>query len=74
MYDVEILSYILKFLYSNQTFCFIDMLSSGIVQLAQKAATQFGDCLALVGFWKNSMITYHENKKVYTWFFSSKAT
>ena len=40
------------------------MLFSGILQMAQKLATQHGDCLALVSFWKNSIGSYHENGKV----------
>ena len=42
----------------------LDMLYSGVLQLAQKAATQHGACLTLTAFWKNSMGTYHENGKV----------
>ena len=42
----------------------IDMLFSGVLQMAQKAATQHGACLALTAFWKNSMGSYHENGKV----------
>ena len=42
----------------------LDMLFSGIVQCAQKLATQYGDCEALVPFWKASMGTYHETGKV----------
>ena len=41
-----------------------DMIFSGVIQLAQKAATQHGACSALVSFWKNSMGSYHEMKKV----------
>ena len=41
-----------------------DMLFSGLLQLAQKCATQHGACQSLVSFWKNSMGTYHENGKV----------
>ena len=40
-----------------------DMLFSGVIQLAQKAATQHGACQALTSFWKNSLVTYHENGK-----------
>ena len=40
------------------------MLFSGILQCAQKLATQHGDCLALISFWKASMGVYHENGKV----------
>ena len=40
------------------------MLFSGVLQMAQKLATQHGDCLALVSFWKNSIGSYHENGKV----------
>ena len=40
------------------------MLNSGVLQLAQKAATQHGACLALIAFWKNSMGSYHENGKI----------
>ena len=43
-----------------------DMLFSGVIQLAQKAATQHGACQALTSFWKNSLVTYHENGKVWT--------
>ena len=39
------------------------MLFSGVVQLAQKLATQHGACLALTAFWKNSIGAYHENGK-----------
>ena len=31
--------------------------------MAQKLATQHGACLALVAFWKNSVVSYHENGK-----------
>ena len=41
-----------------------DMLYSGIIQLAQKLATQHGACEALIAFWKNSMGAYHDNGKV----------
>ena len=41
-----------------------DMLFSGVVQCAQKAATQHGACQALIAFWKNSMGLYHENGKI----------
>ena len=41
-----------------------DMLFSGVIQLAQKEATQHGACQALISFWKNSLGTYHENGKV----------
>ena len=43
---------------------FQDMLFSGVIQCAQKLATQHGACLALTAFWKNSMGVYHENGKV----------
>ena len=43
---------------------YMDMLYSGILQMAQKAATQHGACLALTAFWKNSMGSYHENGKI----------
>ena len=42
-----------------------DMLFSGVIQLAQKLATQHGACLALVAFWKNSLGNYHDNGKVF---------
>ena len=42
----------------------IDMLFSGVIQIAQKVATQHGACHALTAFWKNAMGTYHENGKV----------
>ena len=42
----------------------LDMLFSGIVQCAQKHATQYGDCEALVSFWKASLAIYHETGKV----------
>ena len=45
---------------------YCDMLFSGVVQCAQKVATQHGACQALVAFWKNSMGLYHENGKVRT--------
>ena len=41
------------------------MVLRGVVQCAQKVATQFGDGLALVSFWKNSMGDYHHSKKVF---------
>ena len=40
------------------------MLFSGVIQLAQKLATQHGACQALTAFWKHSMGNYHENGKV----------
>ena len=39
------------------------MVFYGILQMAQKLATQHGACLALVAFWKNSVVSYHENGK-----------
>ena len=42
------------------------MLFSGVLQMAQKVATQHGDCLALVSFWRNSIGSYHENGKVFS--------
>ena len=48
----------------NSTFTFKDMLFSGVIQCAQKLATQHGACLALIAFWKISMGIYHENGKV----------
>ena len=41
-----------------------DLLYSGVIQLTQKMATQHGACNALTAFWKNSLVTYHENGKV----------
>ena len=41
-----------------------DMLFSGVVQCAQKLATQHGACHALIAFWKNAFAQYHENGKV----------
>ena len=41
-----------------------DMLVRGLIQRAQKSSTQFGDCLALISFWKNSMAEYNDAKKV----------
>ena len=35
-----------------------------MLQCAQKLATQFGDCHALISFWKNSLADYHGAKKV----------
>ena len=46
---------------------FLDMLFSGVIQCAQKLATQYGDCSALIAFWKHAMGTYHETKMVNTW-------
>ena len=40
------------------------MMFSGVLQCAQKVSTQHGACRALVSFWKNSMGTYDELKKV----------
>ena len=40
------------------------MLFSGVVQCAQKFATQYGGCRALAAFWKWAAEQYHENKKV----------
>ena len=40
------------------------MLFSGVVQCAQKLATQHGACQALLAFWKQAMGSYHEAKKV----------
>ena len=40
------------------------MLFSGVMQCAQKLATQHGACLALLAFWKHAMGNYHETKKV----------
>ena len=45
---------------------FLDMLFSGVVQCAQKLATQHGACQALLAFWKHAMGNYHEAKKVIT--------
>lgn len=36
----------------------------GVVQCAQKLATQHGACDALTAFWKHSGGVYHENGKV----------
>ena len=43
----------------------LDLLFRGVLQCAQKMATQYGDCLALTSFWKNSLLDYHEAKKVF---------
>ena len=40
------------------------MVFYGVVQCAQKLATQHGACMALVAFWKHAMGTYHLTKKV----------
>ena len=42
----------------------LDMVFYGVVQCAQKLATQHGACMALVAFWKHAMGTYHLTKKV----------
>ena len=44
--------------------CDLDLLFRGVLQCAQKVATQFGDCVALISFWKNSLNDYHDAKKV----------
>ena len=41
----------------------MQMLTSGLIQFSQKCATQFGDGEALIGFWKNSLSSYHDSKK-----------
>ena len=41
----------------------LDMLACGLLQLAQKSATQNGDCEVLISFWKNSLSDYHDSKK-----------
>ena len=46
------------------------MLFSGVVQCAQKLATQYGGCRALAAFWKWAAEQYHENKKVCVSFIS----
>ena len=43
---------------------YLDMLFSGMVQCAQKLATQHGACQALLAFWKHAMGNYHQTKKV----------
>ena len=41
-----------------------DMLFSGVLLCSSKHATQHGDGLALISYWKNSLGTYHETSKV----------
>ena len=41
------------------------MLFAGLLQCSAKLATQHGDSLALIAYWKDSMGTYHETKKVW---------
>ena len=44
----------------------LDMLFSGILLGSSKLATQYGDGLALIAYWKNSIRIYHKNGKVVT--------
>ena len=44
---------------------FEDMLLSGIIQCAQKLATQYGACDALTSFWKYAIGTYHKANTVF---------
>ena len=43
---------------------FLDLKYYGVLMLAQKAASQFGDGEGAVAFWKNSMSDYHDESKV----------
>ena len=41
-----------------------DLLYYGILMLAQKSASQYGDGEGALAFWKNSMADYNDEKKV----------
>ena len=43
----------------------LDMLYSGVLLGSSKLATQHGDGLSLISFWKNSIGPYHTNRKVH---------
>ena len=42
-----------------------DLLYSGILMLAQKSASQYGDGEGALAFWKNSIADYNDEKKVH---------
>lgn len=41
-----------------------DLLHYGLLMLAQKSASQYGDGEGALAFWKNSIADYHDEKKV----------
>ena len=43
---------------------FADLLHYGILMLAQKSVSQYGDGEGALACWKNSMADYHDEKKV----------
>ena len=45
-------------------FSILDLLFYGILNLAQKAVSQYADGEAALAMWKNSLADYHDAKKV----------
>ena len=45
---------------------FLDLLYYGILNLAQKAVSEYADGEASLAMWKNSLADYHDTKKVHS--------
>ena len=43
---------------------YVDLTFYGVLMLAQKSASQFGDGEGALAMWKNSMADYHDEHKV----------
>ena len=54
-----------EFIHLEITFYFPDLIYNGILMLAQKSSSQYGDGEGSLAFWKNSIADYHDEKKVF---------